>query len=75
VAVTVDAPFDGYVARIRATPGELALSWEQLTRIDTTTLGTLAASLAASLDVLDEEQRSVHRDELRKSMTLIPGGA
>jgi hypothetical protein len=70
--------YDGYVARIRATPrkgGELELAWEQLARIDTTTLATLADSLAASLEMLDGEQRDVHRDELRNTLRLIKGGA
>jgi hypothetical protein len=70
--------YDGYVARIRATPrepGELELSWEQLARIDTTTLDSLADSLAASLELLDEELRDAHRDELRKALRLIEGGA
>ena len=70
--------YDGYVARIRATPrerGELELSWEQLARIDTTTVASLADSLAASLELLDEEQRDAHRDELRKALRLIEGGA
>jgi hypothetical protein len=70
--------YDGYVARIRATPregGELELSWEQLARIDTTTLAALADSLAASLELLDEEQRDAHRDALRKTLRLIEGGA
>ena len=69
--------YDGYVARIRATPrdgGELELAWDQLARIDTTTLATLADSLAASLEMLDEEQRDAHRDELRKTLRLIEGG-
>jgi hypothetical protein len=69
--------YDGYVARIRATPredGELELRWDQLARIDTTTLRALADSLAASLDLLDEEQRDAHRDELRTTLRLIEGG-
>lgn len=70
--------YDGYVARIRATPRdgeELALSWEQLARIDTTTLGSLTDSLAASLELLDAEQRGADREELRKTLRLIEGGA
>ena len=70
--------YDGYVARIRATPregGELELRWEQLARIDTTTLGALADSLAVSLELLDEEARDAHRDALRKTLRLIEGGA
>ena len=69
--------YDGYVARIRAMPregGELELSWERLARIDTTTLRSLADSLAASLDLLDEEQREAHRDALRNTLRLIEGG-
>ena len=70
--------YDGYVASIRAVPrtgDELELYWEQLARIDTTTLGSLASSLAASLELLDEEQRDAHRDEIRKTLRIIEGGA
>lgn len=69
--------YDGYVARIRATPrtgGGLELTWEQLARIDTTTLGDLTDSLTASLELLDEEQRGVQREERRKALRLIEGG-
>jgi hypothetical protein len=69
--------YDGYVARVRATPrgrGELELDWEQLARIDTTTVRSLADSLVASLEVLDEELRDAHRGELRKALRLIDGG-
>jgi hypothetical protein len=69
--------YDGYVARIRATPrdgGWLELSWDQLARIDTTTLDSLAESLAASLELLDDEQRETLREERRKVLRLIDGG-
>jgi hypothetical protein len=70
--------YDGYIVRVRAAPragDELELSWEQLARIDMLTLDALAETLAASLQVLDDEQRDAHRDQLRKTLTLIEGGA
>jgi len=70
--------YDGYVARVRAAPrtgDELEVSWEQLTRIDTTTLGALSDSLAESLELLDLQERDANRDELRKTLQLIEGGA
>jgi hypothetical protein len=70
--------YDGYVARVRASPrdgDELVLHWEQLARIDATTLEALAASLTAALALLDGEQRDSHRAELRKALRLIEGGA
>ena len=68
---------DGYVSRVRATPrggGELVVGWEVLARIDTTTLDSLAASIDASLELLDEELRDAHRGELRKALRVIEGG-
>jgi hypothetical protein len=70
--------YDGFVVRVRASPregDELVVHWEQLARIDPTTLETLATSLSAALAVLDEEQRDVHREDLRTALRLIEGGA
>jgi hypothetical protein len=69
---------DGFVSRVSATPrarGELEVGWEVLARVDTTTLDSLAESLAACLDLLDDELRDAHRDELRRTLRLIEGGA
>ena len=69
--------YDGNVVRVVArSQGErLEVSWEQLARLDTTTLEDLGASLATSLDLLEGEERLTTRDELRKALRLIPGGA
>lgn len=69
--------YDGTVARLSATPrddGVLDLAWEQLARLDTTTLKTLAGSLAASLEHLDAERDSGLRREVRKALRVIEGG-
>jgi hypothetical protein len=69
--------YDGNVARLSATPrddGRLDLAWEQLARLDTTTLETLVGSLAESLEHLDAERDSELRDELRKTLRVIEGG-
>jgi hypothetical protein len=66
--------YDGYLVRVRASPrqgDELVLHWEQLARIDPTTLETLAASISAALALLEGEQRG----ELRQALRLIEGGA
>ena len=65
--------YDGNVARIRASPragGELELRWEQLARVDATTLERLVQTLSASLELLDDEAR---RNELRASLRVITG--
>jgi hypothetical protein len=70
--------YDGNVARVRATPREdgcLELAWEPLVRLDATTLGDLADSLRTSLELLDDEERSAGREELRKALRVIEGGA
>jgi hypothetical protein len=70
--------YDGNVARVRATPredGRLELAWEPLVRLDATTLEDLADSLRASLELLDDEERSAGREELRKALRVIEGGA
>jgi hypothetical protein len=69
--------YDGNVAHLIATPhddGRLDLAWEQLARLDTTTLKTLAASLVASLEHLDAERDSGLRHDLRKTLRVIEGG-
>jgi hypothetical protein len=69
--------YDGNVARLSATPrddGRLDLAWEQLSRLDITTLETLASSLAASLEHLDAERDSGLRHELRMTLRVIEGG-
>jgi hypothetical protein len=66
--------YDGYLVRVRASPrdgDELVLHWEQLARIDATTLETLAASISTALALLEGEQR----EELRHALRLIEGGA
>lgn len=70
--------YDGYVVRVVATSaGEerLEVTWEQLAHIDATTLDDLVASLTQSLDLLAGEERAAQRDELRKVLTVIEGGA
>lgn len=70
--------YDGNVARVRATPcsgGRLELAWQALARIDATTLEDLADSLGASVELLDGEERGVDREELRKALRVVEGGA
>ena len=69
--------YDGWVARIRAEPrpgNELALYWERLVRIDTTTIDALMDSLAAVIERLGEEERDAQRDVLRRTLRLVEGG-
>jgi hypothetical protein len=69
--------YDGYVSRLTATPADgdrIDLAWEQLARLDTTTLETLADSLAESLDRLDAEQAHGLREELKRTLRVIEGG-
>ena len=70
--------YDGSVARVCAEPrdgGLLELSWELLTRLDTLTLGGLVNSLDESLSLLDAAHMNGDRDELRRSLRVIEGGA
>lgn len=70
--------YNGNVARIRAVPRQgdrLNLSWELLTRLDTLTLGGLVQTLEESLEHLDEEHAHLDRDDLRKTLRVIDGGA
>ena len=69
--------YDGNVVRVIArNDGErLEVSWEPLGRLDTTTLSDLTESLATSLDLLEAEQRLRTRDDARKALRLIQGGA
>jgi hypothetical protein len=70
--------YDGTVARIRAIPradDRLELYWEIISRLDTLTLGGLVATLDESLELLDQQQSGMYRDELRKALRVIEGGA
>jgi hypothetical protein len=70
--------YDGNIARVRAVPcgdGRLDLHWEHLARLDTLTLGGLVRTLEESLEHLDGEKAGAHRDELRKALRVIEGGA
>jgi hypothetical protein len=70
--------YDGNVARIRAVPraGEqLELYWERLTRLDTLSLRRLVQTLEESLERLDGEHTDLLREDLRKALRLIHGGA
>ena len=70
--------YDGIIARVHATPrdeGRLELAWEQLARLDTTTLETLSDSLSEALGQLDAERDDGLRDELRRTLRVIEGGA
>jgi hypothetical protein len=70
--------FDGVVARVRAVPagdGRLDLSWDQLLRIDTTTLDAFRLTLRKALEILEAEASDAHRDEARTALRLIEGGA
>jgi hypothetical protein len=70
--------YDGNVASIRAVPrgdDRLELYWERISRLDTLTLDGLAGTLDESLQLLDEQRSRLCRDELRKALRLIKGGA
>jgi hypothetical protein len=70
--------YDGNVARISAIPRgdhSLELYWELISRLDTLTLPALARTLGEALERLDEQSAGKHRDELRKALRVIQGGA
>ena len=70
--------YDGNVARIRAVPradDRLELYWERISRLDTLTLAGLAQTLDESLERLDERSADAYRDEVRKALRVIEGGA
>ena len=69
---------NGNVARVRANPradDRLELYWEVVSRLDTLTLDGLAQTLDEALELLDRWTESGDRDELRKSLRVIEGGA
>ena len=69
---------NGNVARVRAIPraeDRLELYWEVISRLDTLTLDGLAQTLDESLERLDERSADAYRDEVRKALRLIEGGA
>jgi hypothetical protein len=69
---------NGNFARVRAVPrGEdrLELYWEVISRLDTLTLDRLAKTLDESLELLERSRSSLYRDEVRKALRLIKGGA
>jgi hypothetical protein len=69
--------YDGNVARIRAVPledGRLELHWEQLARLDTLTLDSLAETLEESLELLDDQSGNASRETMRRALRVIEGG-
>ena len=70
--------YDGNVARISAIPRadhSLELYWELISRLDTLTLPALVRTLGEALERLDEQSAGKNRDELRKALRVIEGGA
>ena len=70
--------YDGYITRIRAVPraeGRLELYWENISHLDTLTLASLTETLEKSLELLDESRADLDRDEVRKALRVIEGGA
>ena len=68
--------YDGNVSRIRAAPladGRIGIEWEQLARLDTLTLGTLAETLDRTLEALAAEGRSASA-AARQELRVIEGG-
>jgi hypothetical protein len=69
---------NGNFARVRAIPraeDRLELCWEVISRLDTLTLDGLAQTLDESLELLDKSRSSLYRDEVRKALRLVKGGA
>lgn len=70
--------YDGYITRIRAVPraeGRLELYWENISRLDTLTLASLADTLQKALELLDNRSADLDRDRVRKALRVIEGGA
>ena len=68
--------YDGNVSRIRAVPlrdGRIGLEWEQLARLDTLTLGSLAETLDRSLEALAVKGRGTPT-AVRQDLRVIEGG-
>ena len=67
--------YSGYVTRVRAEPrGELLkVEWKELHTIDALTVDTLAASLARTIELIDDEQADTLRRDTRASLRLIEG--
>jgi hypothetical protein len=68
--------YDGRVARITATLVDegLAITWEELGHLDTTTFASFRESLVESLELLATESSSAARDQARHALRLIEGG-
>lgn len=70
--------YDGNVARLTAVPAEgdrLELHWELLMHLDTTTLDSFRTTLRQALELLDAEGSGAQRDEVRRALRVIEGGA
>jgi hypothetical protein len=68
--------YDGNVARVRAVPlgdGRIGLEWEQLARLDTLTLGSLAETLDHSLEALAAQAPGTP-SAVRQELRVIEGG-
>jgi len=68
--------FDGRVTRVRAVPcgSRLAVSWETLALLDTTTGERLLASLDHAIERLDAALRELERARAKSSLRVVDGG-
>ena len=69
--------YRGNVTRVRAEleGDRLKVSWKELHTIDALTLSTLADSLARTIELVDDEQADVLRQQVRASLRLVKGDA
>jgi hypothetical protein len=71
--------YDGHVVRVRAEPephgDRLAVSWRDLHVLDALTLEQLQTSIARTIELIDDESSASLREQTRRSLRLIQGGA
>lgn len=68
--------FDGYVADVKVVPAgsTLTVTWDGLCMLDVLTLDGLRASLHAVLDTLRAREDALHREVVRRSLSVVEGG-
>lgn len=68
--------YDGSLARIRAVPsdGRLLLFWEVLSRLDTLTLDGFRTSLASAIELIEQSEARIDREQVRDHLRLVEGG-
>lgn len=77
VVLEFDQYYDGYVVHLTVIPAgaRLTVFWDTLCMLDVLTLDGLRASLQSVLEALGASEDAVRRDTVRRSLSVVGGGA